>query len=81
MSKSLPVIKSLEAVRGMTVKIAFNDGVTRILDLRPLLRGPVFRSIVNDGTFGEVGIAEDSLAVKWPNGAGIPSEVLRYDNF
>jgi hypothetical protein len=81
MSKTLPVIKSLETIRGMTVKIAFNDGVTRILDLRPLLRGPVFRSIVNEGTFSKVLIADDNLAVKWPNGAGIPSEVLRYDNF
>lgn len=58
--------------------IEFENGVTKKVNLKPFLRGPIFEPIRKDmDVFREMHIAGGTIA--WPNGADIDPDVLYYD--
>ncbi|NQU11992.1 DUF2442 domain-containing protein [bacterium] len=59
-----------------SVRLAFRDGWTGVLDLGPALRGPVFGALKAPAKFREVTGRDGTLV--WPNGEDICPSVLRY---
>jgi len=57
--------------------ITFSDGDRRIVDVRPLLKGPVFRPLLSAEAFASVTIDPICKTVTWPCGADFAPEALR----
>lgn len=74
-------VTSVEVLTGTIVYLKFRDGFEGPLDLRPIMRGPVFDRVRELGEFNAVGLeAEDHpITIAWPSGADIAPETLRYE--
>jgi hypothetical protein len=70
-------IATVRALAGFSVELGFTDGTSRVVDLSPYLRGPVFEPIVRDATvFRAVRVDPKLGTIVWPNGADIDPDVL-----
>jgi hypothetical protein len=59
------------------VELTFADGAVRVIDLEPLLWGPMFEPLLADYTlFRRVCIDDDAGTIVWPNGADISPRTL-----
>ena len=70
-------IKAVKAIGDFVVELYFNDDTSRMVDLEPFLRGPVFENIRNNREiFESVRVDEKSGTICWENGADIDPDVL-----
>ena len=70
-------VTSVDVVRGFVVRLGFDDGTVREVDLEPMLWGPVFEPIRSDpAVFRQVRVDEEAGTIVWPNGADIDPVVL-----
>jgi hypothetical protein len=70
-------IKSVELLRGYSVRLGLTNGAEKIVDLGPYLRGPIFEAIRNDPkVFQQIKVDSRAGTVVWPNGADIDPDVL-----
>ncbi len=58
------------------LRLKFNDGVTKQVDLGPLLRGPIFEPLRDPAYFAMFELDPVFGAVQWPNGADFAPEAL-----
>ena len=58
------------------VRLRFDDGTEKELDLGPYLRGPVFEPLRDPDKFREVYVDKDLGTIVWPNGADMCPDVL-----
>ena len=59
------------------VELTFETGETRVIDLEPLLRGPVFEPFVDDyALFRQLRVDTEAGTIVWPNGADISPRTL-----
>lgn len=59
------------------VELTFETGETKIIDLEPLLRGPVFEPLVDDyALFMRFRVDHEAGTIVWPNGADISPRTL-----
>jgi hypothetical protein len=75
-----PRVKVVEATpqQEFVMRLVFEDGTEKEINLEPFLHGPVFEPIRRDlSLFRQVKIAGGT--VTWPNGADIDPDVLYYD--
>ncbi len=63
-------------VAGHTVWLRFRDGTKGEVDLRPVLRGPVFEPLHDPDYFRTFTIDPTCGTLVWPNGADIAPEFL-----
>jgi len=57
----------------------FADGTDSDVDIRPLVRGSLFRPMIDDiKVFRSVTVDDELGTIVWPNGADLDPEVLRY---
>jgi len=62
------------------VELTFADGDVRVIDLEPLLWGPMFEPLVADySLFRRVRVDADAGTIVWPNDADISPRTL-YSN-
>ena len=66
-------------VRDFVVWLRFRDGTSGEIDLRPVLRGPVFEPVKHVEYFRQFFIHLDFETLTWPNGADLAPEFL-HDN-
>ena len=59
-----------------TLRLTFNDGVSKEVDLAPLLHGQVFLPLRDAGFFRRVHLDPVAGTVVWPNGADFAPEAL-----
>ena len=73
-----PLVKliGVEVLDGYRVRLTFDDGVSRTLNLELFLDGPAFASVRKPAFFMQLRIADGTL--RWPNGAVLAADVLRY---
>ena len=69
-------IVSAEVVGPYSLRIVFDDGVTRQVNLRPLLWGPVFEPLLDPAYFARVRVDSVCRTVVWPNEADLAPEAL-----
>ena len=68
---------SVEALRDFVVRLEFDDGSRREVDLERFLWGPVFERIRADADFfRQVRVDDEAGTIVWPNGADIDPVVL-----
>jgi hypothetical protein len=73
-------VTEVEVLKDRVVRLTFSDGSERVVDLAPLLWGPVFEEIANnDNIFAEVRVDPESGTITWPNGADLDPDVLHGD--
>jgi len=58
------------------LRLAFNDGTQKTIDVRPLLHGPVFEALRDPAYFARVQLDPTCGTVVWPNGADFAPEAL-----
>lgn len=59
------------------VELTFESGETKVIDLEPLLEGPVFEPLVRDyALFRQVQVDPEAGTIVWPNGADISPRTL-----
>lgn len=69
-------VTQVEPLEGFVLRLSFDDGASKDVDVEWLLRGPIFQDIRNDPKlFRQVRIEGGTAA--WPNGADISPVVLR----
>lgn len=59
------------------LRLAFNDGTRKTVDVTPLLSGPVFEPLQDPAYFSRVVLDPVCGTVVWPNGADLAPEALR----
>ncbi len=71
-------VRAVEALDNYKVRVKFEDGTQKEMDLKPYLHGPIFESILDDlAVFRTVKVQEGTIT--WDNGADIDPDVLYYD--
>lgn len=64
-------------VRGPhSLRVVFDDGVDKCVDVRPLMAGTVFEPLRDPGFFRRVALDPVAGTVVWPNGADLAPEAL-----
>ncbi len=71
-------INDAEICGPYALRVEFDDGVVKRVDLRPLLTGPVFEPLLDADYFARVIVDPVCRTVVWPNGADLAPEAL-YD--
>ncbi len=70
-------VRTVQPLDGYRVRLGFEDGTQREVDLEIYLRGPIFESIRSSlAVFRSVRVEHGTVA--WPNGADIDPDVLYY---
>ena len=59
-----------------SLRLTFNDGTTKQVDVRPLLDGPIFEPLQDPAYFATMTLDPICGTVVWPNGADIAPEAL-----
>jgi len=72
----IPCVVAVELRGPFSVKLTFDDGVSKQVNLRPLLEGPVFEPLLDPAEFAKVRIDEEAGTIVWPNEADLAPETL-----
>ena len=59
------------------LRLAFNDGTRKTVDISPLLKGPVFEPLRDPSYFSQVHLDTVCGTVAWPNGIDLAPEALQ----
>jgi hypothetical protein len=71
-------VRDVEPLGEFKVRIEFEDGTIKEIDLEPYFHGPIFEPIRKDSSvFRSVKVEGGTIA--WDNGADIDPDVLYYD--
>jgi hypothetical protein len=70
-------VTEVEPLDGFSLRLRFNDGSERVVDLESELWGPVFEPLKADpDLFRQVRVDEEIGTIVWPNGADMDPDVL-----
>lgn len=72
-------ITTVEPLGGQNLRLTFNDGLVRDVDLSPLLHGPLGEQLRNPAYFRQVRVDEEARTIVWPNGLDPDPEMLHDD--
>lgn len=69
-------VSKVQVLEGFTLQITFDDGFVRVVDLEPMMWGPVFAPLRNRRRFREVRVNRRFGCIEWPNGADLCPDAL-----
>lgn len=70
-------IRTVEPLEDFVLRLGFEDGTVREIDLAAELWGPVFQPLRDDPElFRQVRVDEELGTIVWPNGADMDPDVL-----
>jgi hypothetical protein len=69
-------IDKTEWLGGHLLRLSFDNGVQKTVDVLPLLEGPMFNPLHDPGVFSQVRVDRIARTVLWPNGADLAPEAL-----
>ncbi len=69
-------VRRVEPVRGYVLRLEFNDGAVREVDLSDELHGEVFAPLREPGFFTQATVNPETGTIEWPNGADFAPEFL-----
>ena len=69
-------IVSVRSLGGYRIRVSFDDGSAREVDLEPVLRGELYGPLRDPAVFAAVEIDPEVHTLVWPNGADFDPAVL-----
>jgi hypothetical protein len=69
-------VDQVHALEGYTLRLKFNDGTIKDVDLAGELDGEVFEPLKDTGFFRRVAVNPETGTIEWPNGADFAPEFL-----
>ena len=69
-------VVEFEIIGPYTLRVVFDDGTEQVIDFRPVLEGPLYGPLRDEGLFNQVEIAPEVHTLVWPNGADFDPETL-----
>ncbi len=76
MNHSIYRVVEFEIVGPYTLRVVFDDGTEQVIDFRPVLEGPLYGPLRDEGLFNQVEIDPEVHTLVWPNGADFDPETL-----
>ena len=70
-------VTQAEWAGGYRFSLRFNDGSAKVVDLQPLLKGPVFEPLRDEAYIGRGALDPVCGTLVWPNGADLAPEALK----
>lgn len=71
---------SVEPLDDFILRVSFDDGSVRVVNIQPWLRGPAFEAVRSDERFFRlVRVVRQGTGIEWPNGADLDPLVLHGD--
>ena len=71
----IKIVKA-KAVKPYLLKVEFNDGKVKEIDLEPILYGSLYEPLRNPELFNQVRVNKEIHTIEWPNGADFHPETL-----
>ncbi len=71
-----PGVASVSPLERYVVRVVFDDGEVRDVDIEPLLGGAVFQPLRDREEFVRVRVDERTRAIAWPSGADLDPDVI-----
>jgi hypothetical protein len=75
----IPRVTDVEVQPPFGLRVSFDDGVVREVDLEAELWGPVFEPLKDPAVFAQVRVDHELGTVVWPTGADLDPLVLHGD--
>ena len=69
-------ITSVEQVATYSLRLGFNDNLSRIIDFEPILEGELFGPLRDPGIFAQVSLDPEIHTIVWPSGADFDPPTL-----
>ncbi len=69
-------VKSFEKVAPFTLRVHFDDGISQVIDFRPILKGKLYGPLQDPSLFDQVRIDPEVHTLVWPNGADFDPAIL-----
>jgi Protein of unknown function (DUF2442) len=69
-------VVAFEKVAPFTLRVNFEDGISRIIDFRPILKGELYGPLQDSSLFDRVRIDSEVHTLVWPNGADFDPATL-----
>lgn len=58
------------------LRVTFDDGVTKVVNLKDELHGQVFEPLRDQALFRQARVNPETRTIEWPNGADLAPEFL-----
>ena len=75
-SKPILHVRRVEVVGPSSLRVWFDNGVVKRVDLGPLIGGGIFEPLASPDYFARVAVDPDAGVTTWPNGADLAPEAL-----
>lgn len=72
----IPQVVAAEVCGPYSVRLTFDDGVTKQVNLRSFLWGPVFVPMLDPAEFAKLWVDHEAGTIVWPNEADFAPETL-----
>jgi hypothetical protein len=69
-------VTSVDPLGAYRLRVSFDDGVTRDLDLEPMLEGDLYRPLRDPAVFAQVAVDPEVHTLVWPGGADFDPAIL-----
>ena len=76
MSHPLYDVTEFELLEAYTLRVAFDDGTSQVVDLEPVLYGEIYGPLRDPDFFRQVRLDPEVKTLVWPNGADFDPYVL-----
>ena len=75
----MPRVTAVEVIGGYQLRLMFDDGLVREIDLEHDLWGEMFEPLKDPSYFAKVFVDPETHTIAWPNGLDLAPEVLHGD--
>jgi hypothetical protein len=69
-------VTAVTVLHDRVVRLTFETGEVRDIDLEPLLWGPAFEALTDDDVFLQVRVDSSAGTIVWPNGTDLSAHTL-----
>ena len=76
MQHKLIKITDVEIIDDYKVNVSFEDGLEKVIDLTPVLKGELYGPLKNKDLFNQVRVNKELHTIEWPNGADFEPSLL-----
>ena len=73
---AIPRVTGFGVIAPYTLRVSFDDGVSREIDFSPILAGELYGPLRDEAVFNAVTIDREAHTLVWPNGADFDPATL-----